>query len=247
MHSFQDDVIMISGGSKGIGFAAAARLGARGSKISFCARDEADLQQVEKTLCDAGIDVLAVRADVSADADVERWFEETERRFGSLTILVNNAGISGVGPFTKLSEEQWDKTMSVNCRGVFLCTRRALPAMMQAQKGRIFMISSVSSKYYRKGHSLYFATKWALNGFAHCLAKEVREYGIHVHILCPGMTETRFFDNMGGRPHSVDKIYADPEIYAEQMEALCHLPDHMDTLEFCTFPSWQLNNFGIRR
>ncbi len=247
MHSFHEDIVMISGGSKGIGYAIAKRLGEQGAKISFCARNENDLNQAEPELKQAGIDVLAIQADVSQEIDVNRWFQKTEKRFGLPTILVNNAGISGTNSLLELTEEQWDKTMSVNCRGVFLCTKRALPAMMQAKKGRIFMISSIASIYYRKGHSLYFASKWALRGFSHCLAKEIHEYNIHVHQICPGMTETRFFDNRGGRPHPPEKMYADPETYAEQVEYLCNMPDHLDTLEYCTFPDWQLKNFGIRR
>jgi len=247
MNILNNQIVSISGGSQGIGFAIAERLGKQGAKISFCARNETMLRAAEKSLQAAGIDCLATRADVSRPKDVERWFTETEKHFGPTTILVNNAGISGKGPFHTLSEAQWDATMSVNCRGVFLCTKRALPAMIQAEKGRIFMISSISSLYYRKGFSLYFATKWALNGFAHCLAKEAQKHNIHVHILCPGMVETHFFESMGGRPHPPDHLYADPQVYAEQVEKICRLPDNLDTLEFAILPSWQLQNFGVRR
>jgi len=247
MKALCDQIVMISGGSQGIGYAIAHRLGVQGAKISFCARTEESLRKAESLLGQAGIDCLAVQADVSQANDVERWFYLTEQDFGPVSILINNAGISGKGPFLELSESQWDKTMAVNCRGVFLCTQRALPAMTQAKQGRIIMVSSISSLYYRKGFSLYFASKWALNGFAHCLAKEVQEHNIHVHILCPGMVETRFFDSMGGRPHPPDYVYAEPEVYAEWVERLCMLPDNLDTLEIAVLPSWQLDRFGVRR
>jgi len=244
---FTQEVICISGGSQGIGYAIAERFGASGAKISICARRLEPLQVAEKKLRDQGVNVLAIQADVSQEGDVDRWFSETEKQFGNPGILVNNAGISGTAELLDIKEEAWDKTMAVNCRGVFLCTKRALPAMMKAKHGRIFMLSSIASKFYRPRHSLYFATKWALNGFAHSLAKEVREHNIHVHLMCPGMTETNFFDNMGGRPHPEDHVYAKPEIYAEMAEYICSLPDYMDTLEFAVMPNWQIEHFGIRR
>lgn len=241
------EIIMISGGSAGIGLAAAKRLGGKGAKISICARSPDRLHEAEHTLSRLGIRVLAVQADVSRPDDVEAWFDQTENYLGSATVLVNNAGVSGYGSFMELTEEQWDTTMSVNCRGVFLCTRRALPNMIKARRGRIVMISSIAAQYFRRDHSLYFASKWALNGFSHCLAKEVREHNIHVHIVCPGMTETSFFDSIGGRPHPQDREYVTPETVAELVEFFCTLPDHVDTNEYSLFPSWQLRNLGIRR
>ncbi len=247
MTGLENEIIAITGGSQGIGYATASRLGKQGARISLCSRREETLRQAERQLLDEGIDVLTVQADVSNEADVERWFSQTEARFGAVSILVNNAGISGYGRLEELTEAQWDRTMSVNCRGSFLCTRRALPNMIQVKNGRLVFISSVASQYYRNGHSLYFASKWALNGFAHCVAKEVNEHNIHVHIICPGMTETHFFDEAGGRPHPPDKPYIEPDQIAEMVERNCRLPQGFDMNEYSLFPSWQLYNFGIRR
>lgn len=238
---------MVSGGSLGIGYAIAARLGELGANVSVCARRVEPLRDALARFEERGISALGVLADVSREEDVERWFSDTEERFGPAGVLVNNAGVSGYGDLMELTDEAWDQTFSVNCRGVFLCTKRALPAMIEAKKGRILMISSIASQYYRRGHGLYFATKWALNGFSHCLAKEVNPHNIHVHILCPGMVETRFFDSAGGRPHPGDREYAEPSVYADLAETLLRLPENLDTLEWCALPQWQLKNFGIRR
>lgn len=238
---------MISGGSKGIGLATARRLGKKGAKISICARNEEPLREAERILQDEEIDVFGVRADVSNEEEVENWFQQTESRLGQPTVLINNAGVSGKGNFLDLTEEQWDRTYGVNCRGVFLCTRRVLPGMIEARRGRILMISSMASLYFTSGNSLYFSSKWALNGFAHCLAKEVSRYNIHVHIICPGMTETEFFEDHGGRPHEKDVIYASPDDIAQLVERFLELPDHLDALEYTLFPSWQLPAFGVRR
>ena len=134
-------------------------------------RPEKDrLAAAVRRLREQNVEVLAVRADVSREGDVERWFAETEHWFGAPTILVNNAGIPGHGPMLDITEAQWDLTMNVNCRGPFLCTRRALPFMMQARRGRVLFISSTPRNITAK-ISPYFASKWALSGFAHCVAR----------------------------------------------------------------------------
>ncbi|HOJ60010.1 MAG TPA: SDR family oxidoreductase [bacterium] len=243
----RNEIVMISGGGSGIGLATALRLGARGARVSLCGRRKERLAAAVRRLREQEIEALAVRADVSQEEEVEQWFAETEHWFGAPTILVNNAGIPGHGPMLEITEAQWDLTMRVNCRGAFLCTRRALPFMMQARRGRILFISSVSGQYYRKNFSLYFASKWALSGFAHCVAKEVQEYNIHVHVLCPGMTETDFFETLNGRPHSREFTYLRPDVVASMAEFLVCLPEDVDTNEYSLFPSFQLKNFGIRR
>ena len=247
MADLRQEIVMISGGSRGIGYAIAERLGREGARISLCARDDAPLEEARRQLQNQGVSVMAVSADVTCEEEVEHWFQKTEQTFGPAAILVNNAGVSGAGPFLSLTEAEWDHTFAVNCQGVFLCTRRALPTMMQQKRGRILMLSSVASKYYRRDYSLYFASKWALNGFAHSLAKEVHEHGVHVYLLCPGMVETDFFENMGGRPHPVEVPYAEPDTFADLALYLCQLPDTLDTQEICLFPSWQIHQFGIRR
>lgn len=245
--NWNNEIVMISGGSKGIGYAIAEQLGKNGAKISICARDNHALEKAKETLANNGADVLTVTADITQEGDVDRWFSETESTFGNPTILCNNAGTSGFSPFLDITEEAWNHTLAVNCRGVFLCTKRALPNMIAAKQGRIIMTSSIASKYFRRDHSLYFTSKWALNGFSHSLAKEVHEHNIHVNLLCPGMTETNFFETMGGRPHAKENRYADPKTYGEIVEYICTLPDELDTLEICVLPNWQLKNFGIRR
>ncbi len=140
---------MISGGSLGMGFSTAQRLGRAGAKVSICGRREEVLRDAVKKLRNEGIEAMGVPADVSLENEVEYWFSETERNFGHASILVNNAGISGRCTFLDLDEKQWDKTIGVNCRGPFLCTRRAIPAMKSAQKGRIIFISSIAGQYYR--------------------------------------------------------------------------------------------------
>lgn len=245
--SLHDQTIMISGGSFGIGYATAERLGSLGARISICGRREQALRDAAERLQNKGIQTVWCQADVSVESDVERWFSATEQKFGPPAVLVNNAGVEGHNPISKLTEEQWDHTMRINCRGPFLCAKRAAPAMIEARRGRLIFISSVAALYYRKDISLYFASKWALNGFAHCVAKELSEYNIHVHIICPGMTETNFFDALGGRLHPTELNYVHPEQVAELVEYACCLDEQLDTLEFSIFPRWQLKNFGIRR
>jgi len=247
MDAIANQVVMISGGSEGIGYAVAERFGKQGAKISICARSEEKLREAAYKLENQSIDCLAVQADVSNEADVENWFKLTEQKYGPALILVNNAGVSGVSPVLDLSEDQWDHTMSVNVRGVFLCCKRALPAMMEKKDGRIVMISSIASQYFRPNHSLYFASKWALNGFSSSLAQEVSEHGIRVKIICPGMTETNFFDEMGGRPHEDQVPYVTPEHIADQVEHACLEPDGAESMKRAIFPAWQVPRQHKRR
>ncbi|MDX9753574.1 MAG: SDR family oxidoreductase [bacterium] len=246
MDSIQNQVVMISGGSKGIGLAIAERLGKQGARISLCARGAEALAQAQKTLQAQGIAVMATSADVSNEEEVERWFTQTETMFGPAHILIPSCGVSGYGDLTELTEAQFDQTFSVNMRGAFLCARRAIPSMIQNQSGKIIFLSSIASKYYRHGHSLYFATKWALNGFAFSLAKELNEHHIHVHVIAPGMVETHFFDN-AGRPHGPEVPYLSPDLVADLAERLIRLPEGVDTLDWTIFPSWQQHSLGIRR
>lgn len=223
------------------------RGGWAGAKISLCARGADSLQAAAEELQKQKIEVFPFQADVANEKDVEQWFAETENRFGPASILIPNAGISGYGDLEDLTEEQFDQTIRVNLRGVFLCCQRAIPRMIEAQTGKIIILSSIASKYFRHGHALYFASKWALNGFAFSMAKELNEHNIHVHLICPGMVETNFFDAAGGRPHPPDHEYLEPELIADMAEQLIRLPDTVDTLDWAVYPHWQQHNLGVRR
>lgn len=134
--------------------------------------------------------IITIKADVSNEEEVCRMFDEAERHFGMVDILVNNAAVSSYSLFQDLSFEEWRSTMAVNLDSVFLCTRRALPKMIYAKGGRIINISSIWGICGSSCEVHYSASKAAIIGLTKALAKEVGPSGICVNCVAPGVIDT---------------------------------------------------------
>ncbi len=186
------DVALITGGSRGIGRAIALRLAARGAEIALCGRDRAALQATEAAVRAAGVRAFSCVADVTRAADVERLAAETEAALGPITLLVNNAGIGLFSPAHECTEEEWDRVLDTNLKGVFLVSRAVLPSMIRRREGHIINISSLAGKNTFSDGGLYCASKWGLQGLSGCMAEDLREYGIRVSVVCPGSVATEF-------------------------------------------------------
>lgn len=247
MKFLEGQTAFVTGGSRGMGKAIALHLAGAGAKVAVCARREGDLEAAGRELRAIVPDCLALPLDISRAEDVQAGVERIEATLGPIDILINNAGIFLNGPVWEMTVGEWDAQFGINLKGQFLVTRAVVPGMIARRRGRVLFISSIAAQYYRKNFTLYFASKWALSGFAHCVAKETHEYNIHVHILCPGMTETNFFETLNGRPHPEECAYLKPDTVAALAEHLVCLPENVDTNEYSLFPSFQLKNFGIRR
>ncbi len=181
-------VALVTGAGRGIGRALALRLAREGALVVLADRDARACRETARDLARvAGRQGLAVTTDVSREEQVCSLLERVGGAHGGLDILVNNAGIAGpTAPVEEVSLEQWESTMAVNLRGVFLCCKHAVPYLKERGAGSIVNISSVSAKRPLPQRSPYAASKMALIGFTRTLASELGPWGIRVNAVCPG-------------------------------------------------------------
>jgi len=187
-----DRVALVTGATRGIGKAIAQKLASMGADVSICGRDKDALQRATKDLESRGVRVHAQKADVSRHSDVTALAQATEKELGPISILVNNAGIGMFGPVYEKTEEDWDRVMNTNLKGVFLVTRAVAPGMIARKSGDIINISSLAGKNTFANGALYCASKWGLQGLTACMAEDLRGFGIRVSAICPGSVATEF-------------------------------------------------------
>lgn len=191
--TLQNQVAVVTGGSRGIGAAAVTLFATAGARVVFSYRKAAGAAQgiVRRSGGRTG-NVVAVRADVARMADAKRLVGEAVRRFGRLDILVANAGIWNAkpAPIESLSERQWDATMDVNLKGAYSVIHYAVPQMIQQKSGRIIVISSTAGQRGEAYHSHYGASKGGVISLAKGLAAELAPYGILVNCVAPGWVDT---------------------------------------------------------
>ena len=183
--------VLITGASRGIGAAAARLFAEQGWDVALGYQTKkAEAEAFAAQLAALGVRAMAVGADVADAAQVDAMFAAVEGQLGPVDVLVNNAGIAQIGLFTDLTEEQWDRVMDVNCKGVYLCCRRALPAMIAAHRGSIINLSSMWGQVGASCEVAYSAAKAAVIGLTKALAKEVGPSGIRVNCVAPGVIAT---------------------------------------------------------
>jgi NAD(P)-dependent dehydrogenase (short-subunit alcohol dehydrogenase family) len=198
---FHERVAIVTGASSGIGRATAELLAARGARVVVFSRNAAALAELVRG---HEASMLAVAGDV-ADADaIERLFAETESRFGSCELLVNNAGMIDPKPLIDVTPEEWDRMFAVNVRGTYLASRRALPAMIANGRGAIVNVASISGVAGPEkfpGFVSYCASKAAVIELTEALAVEVKQHGVRVNCISPGSVDTKMWaDASGGAP-----------------------------------------------
>jgi 3-oxoacyl-[acyl-carrier protein] reductase len=190
-------IAVVTGGSRGIGFAIAEALLASGARVLITGRDESALMTAAKRLAQAGSSdaIRTVRADVQRAAEATRAIDEAVTRFGGLDILVNNAGIGTFRNVADMSAAEWDQVIGTNLTGVFHCCHAAIPHLRARGGGWIINISSLSGRNPFAGGAVYCASKAGLNAFSEALMQEVRYDDIRVSYVMPGSVATGF----GGR------------------------------------------------
>jgi 3-oxoacyl-[acyl-carrier protein] reductase len=196
-------VALVTGASRGIGFAIARRLGKMGARVAICARDQAKLHQAASSLLQEGFEVLAVAADVGRADQVSALVLKARQNFGPIDILVNNAGTGLFGPFHECGEADWDAVMSTNLKSVFLASRAVAPEMIRRQTGHIINISSLAGKNTFANGAIYCASKWGLMGLSGSMAEDLRAHGIRVSAICPGSVATEFSGREKKNPSKV--------------------------------------------
>jgi 3-oxoacyl-[acyl-carrier protein] reductase len=193
-------VALVTGASRGIGLAISRRLGQMGAQVSLCARNAEKLERAASELRSAGIQVLALRTDVTRRDEVASLVSETQRTFGPLDILVNNAGIGIFGPFQDQTEADWNAILDTNLKSVFLASRAVAPEMIRRKTGHIINICSLAGKSTFANGAIYCASKWGLLGLTGCMAEDLRAHGIRVSAICPGSVATEFSPHVGKDP-----------------------------------------------
>ena len=209
-------VALVTGGSRGIGRAIANRLAALGASVAICGRDPAALQDSAAALQKLGANTFFHMADVTQAGQVAELVAETESALGSITILVNNAGIGLFGPAHEKTEADWDRVMDTNLKGVFLVSRAVVPSMIRRGSGDIINVSSLAGRNTFAGGGIYCASKWGLIGLSGCMVEDLRDLGIRVSVICPGSVATEF---SGRVPKSAEKALQAEDV-AHAVEAI---------------------------
>ena len=192
MGRLQDQVAIVTGGSRGIGLAVAfAREGAR--LLLAAARDRDALDKAASEIAPLGTDVIMLLADVGRRGDAERIAQAAIARWGRIDILINNAGVLRPAPLENISEEQWDETLSVHLKGTFNCTQAVLPFMKQQQRGKIINVAAPSALRGSYGVADYAAAKGGIIAFTRNAANELKAYNIQVNCVSP-TADTRMTD-----------------------------------------------------
>lgn len=188
--------LLITGASQGIGRALALAAVARGGRVLAAARSEDMLHDLADEVRGKGGDLATVRADVTCPEDRQRMVETAQRCLGGLDILINNAGIGATGHFVECSPDRLRKIMEVNFFGLTETTRAFLPLLKQGRRPAIVNISSVAGKRGIPARSEYSASKFAVQGFSEAIRAELAKDGVDVLVICPGLTQTNFSQNM---------------------------------------------------
>lgn len=207
--SFKDKVAIVTGAATGMGRSHAIAFAREGAKVVLNDVRIDPLRKTAKEMESTGADLLAIQGDVSSQTDVNRMVKDTIDKYGSVDILVNNAGAFRYAEVVELSEEDWDRMMDVNAKGVFLCSKAVVKQMIQQGRGgKIINISSVAGKTGYVLYSAYCASKFAVIGFTQSLAKEVGKYRIFVNAICPGTVYETDLAHMPGGFVESDMVVA---------------------------------------
>lgn len=186
---------VVTGASRGLGRSIALKLAELGANVILNYRSSANsVEEVVTAIEEKGVKALAVQGDVSSFEDAKNIIDAAVKNFGSIDILINNAGITKDGLLMRMKEEDFDNVIEVNLKGVFNCTRHAVPIMMKQRSGRIINISSVVGLAGNAGQANYAAAKAGIIGFTKSTAKEIASRGITVNAIAPGFIQTDMTD-----------------------------------------------------
>lgn len=186
----QDQIALVTGASRGIGAAIALELGKQGATVIGTATSQGGADNITVALQQAGVKGVGMALDVNDAAQVEAVLKAISEKFGVISVLVNNAGVTRDTLLMRMSEEDWDTVLSTNLKSVFRLSQAVLRPMMKARYGRIINISSVVGHMGNAGQTNYAAAKAGMAGFTKSMAQEVGSRGITVNCVAPGFIDT---------------------------------------------------------
>ncbi len=193
---FKEQTVMVTGGARGIGKAIAENFAGKGANLVIA---DISLEAAEATageIAAQGVKARALKLDVSKSAEIENAFSAIVKEFGRIDVLVNNAGITRDSLILRMKEEDWDTVISVNLKGVFLCTKEAVKIMVKQRYGRIVSIASVVAFMGNPGQANYGASKAGIIGLTKTTAREYASRGITVNAVAPGFIATAMTDEL---------------------------------------------------
>lgn len=194
MRRFEGKTVVVTGGNRGIGYAMAERFCEEGANVVIASVEE-HVHEAAASLRKSGARVLSVLCDVADINAVKALYDAAEAEFGGIDVSIQNAGIITIAKIEDLTEEEWDNTMDVNTKGVFLCCQEAIRRMRKSKKGgRLICTASGQAREGFIYTPHYAASKFGVMGIAQSLAKEIAEEGITVNAICPGIIETDMWD-----------------------------------------------------
>lgn len=200
MSRFSGKVVLVTGGTSGIGKATAVAFAREGAKVVLSGRREKEGLAVVEEIKSAGGTAHFVQADVAKEADVKRLVDETVAKFGRLDVAFNNAGVEVLGPLAEVTEEDYRRVFDINVWGVIASMKHEIPALLKSGGGAIINTSSIVGHIGMGGASVYVATKHAVEGLTKVAALEYAKQGIRVTAVAPAAIETDMIDRFtGGR------------------------------------------------
>jgi short-subunit dehydrogenase len=210
--SFENQVVLITGASSGIGRCLSIDFAKSGAVVIGCGRARERLDQTLTKIRSASPSSIMIPCDVGSREQVQTMMAKVLEQFGRIDILINNAGIGMRKPFVETSLETVEEIMRTNYLGMIYCIHAALPSMIARRSGHIVNISSIAGIAGFLNLSAYCASKFAMNGFSESLYHELKPHGIHVSVICPGPVRTEFNRPFAGEPpQSPPWLIVEPE------------------------------------
>ena len=228
MSILEGRVAVVTGASSGIGEACAIAFVEKGAKVVLAARRVERLASLVERLEGMGGEALAVATDVTDEAAVQNLFDSAVTRFGTIDVVINNAGIADSTPVDQMSLALWHQVIDTNLTSAFLCSRAAFRVMKGKGRGRIINIGSISARVPRQHSPAYAASKWGLDGLTRSLAIDGREHNIAASIFHPGIVATEIAPGAVKLP---DNFAASPKDIADVIIHMCDIPDHLNFYE----------------
>jgi NAD(P)-dependent dehydrogenase (short-subunit alcohol dehydrogenase family) len=210
MSKFEGKVSVVTGAGSGIGRATALAFAREGASVAFADILEQDNQETARMIMDLGGHALAITCDVARNDDVRRALDETVKTFGRLDFAFNNAGIEyAFKPAAEITEEEWDRIIDIDLRGVFLCMKHEIPLMLKQGGGAIVNTSSGAGVKGFKGGASYVAAKHGVVGLTKAAALDYAQSNIRINAVCPGIIDTSMMQRFsGGTPEGRQTVIA---------------------------------------
>lgn len=206
MNSFKDKVVVVTGGTKGIGLAIAKEFAQKGATVAICSRSLESVERAREELSTLSSSVIfGMTVNVMNIAEIKSFFNKVEQEFGGVDILVNNTGVQDPKPSLEMTEDVWDKILETNLKGTFFCSQFAARHMIKKGGGSIINLGSVQSIYVADGQVPYAATKAAIVQLTRSLGKEWANAGIRVNCVAPGSIPTDINREYYSHPENLER------------------------------------------